>query len=201
RQAALGAQEPHLGIWELADGGECRALHHGMVGNRTPRPEDWGPHTLDFSPDGRLLASSEVDGVRLWDPSTGIPLAYLPFDAVGAAAVFSPDGSHLLTDKESSDLGPRIWPLRAGGDGTEGGLRIGPPRPLGATTGLYSGYHSWDSTGRYVMVNNAARTHALLLDPAQSAEVARVGPHQGLNQCPISPDGRWVATATWKGKD
>jgi WD40 repeat protein len=32
-------------------------------------------------------------------------------------------------------------------------------------------------------------------------EIARVGPHRGANQFPISPDGRWVATATWKGKD
>ena len=44
-------------------------------------------------------------------------------------------------------------------------------------------------------------TQAVVLDIAKSAEVARLGPHRGLNQCPISPDGRWVATATWKGKD
>jgi WD40 repeat protein len=51
------------------------------------------------------------------------------------------------------------------------------------------------------MVDAAARTHAILLDPARSTEAARLGPHRGLNQCWISPDGRWVATATWKGQD
>jgi WD40 repeat protein len=171
-----------------------------MVGNRTPRPDAWGPHALDFSPDGRLLASSDSDGVRLWDPATGTSVAHLPIGAVGTVQ-FSPDGSHLLTCCDTSDPGLRIWPLRASGDGTEGGLRIGPPRSLGATKGVYSIHGAWDGTGQYVMVDNATRTHAVLLDLARSAEVARLGPHRGLDQCLISPDGRWVATATWKGQD
>jgi WD40 repeat protein len=196
RQVVVREDDNHFGFWELADGRECRALHHGMVGNRTPRPETWGPHTLDFSPDGRLLASSDTDGVRLWDPSTGAPVAHLPFAAVGAVARFSPDGSHLQTQL---DAGPRLWPLRTTVDGTEGGLRIGPPRILGAAEGLHSTHDAWDRTGRYLTVG--ARTQAIVLDLANSAEVARLGPHRGLDQCPISPDGRWVATATWKGQD
>src|SRR5262249_40756772 len=150
--------------------------------------------------DGRLLASSDVDGVRLWDPSTGTPVAHLPQEDIGTVQ-FSPDGSHLLTCCDSSDPALRIWPLRAIGDGAGGGLRIGPPQSLGATKGLYSANYAWDNTGRYVLVDDAARTHAVVLDPARSAEVARLGPHRGLDQCPISPDGRWVATATWKGQD
>ena len=51
------------------------------------------------------------------------------------------------------------------------------------------------------MIDDATQSQAVVLDVAKSAEVARLGPHRGLNQCPISPDGRWVATATWKGKD
>ena len=60
RQVVLRENDSRLGLWELADGRECRALHHGMVGNRTPRPDGWGPNAVDFSPDGRLLASSEA---------------------------------------------------------------------------------------------------------------------------------------------
>jgi len=51
------------------------------------------------------------------------------------------------------------------------------------------------------MVGDAVHAQAVVLDLATSAEVARLGPHRGLNQFPISPDGRWVATATWKGQD
>src|SRR5947209_17527405 len=65
----------------------------------------------------------------------------------------------------------------------------------------YSSHYAWDNTGQYVVVDGAARPHAVVLDPARAAEVARRGPHPGLDQCPISPDGRWVATATWKGQD
>src|SRR4029453_17622914 len=64
RQVAVREDVTHFGFWELADGRECRALHHGMVGNRTPRPDNWGPNALDFSPDGHLLASSDTDGTQ-----------------------------------------------------------------------------------------------------------------------------------------
>jgi WD40 repeat protein len=199
RRVAVREQGLGLEIWELAEGQECRTLHHGMVGNRTPRPDHWGPYLLDFSPDGHLLASSDFDGVRLWDPSTGTHVAHLPAAAVGLAGQFSPDGSHLMTQV---DAGPRVWPLQDTGDGTEGGLRIGPPRSLGAANDLYSPlYAAWDSTGRYVVVADAARTHAVVLDVASSAEVARLGPHRLLTHSPISPDGRWLASATWKGHD
>jgi len=193
-------EDAGFAFWELADGRECRALHHGMVGNRTPRPDHWGPHALDFSPDGRLLASSDSDGVRLWDASTGAPVAHLPLGNIYGMQ-FSPNGSSLLMCHDSPDPGARIWPLRAAGDGTEAGLRIGPPRTLVATKGFSLIRDAWDSTGRYVTVGDAARTHAVVLDLASSAEVARLGPHRRLNQCSISPDGRWVATATWKGQD
>jgi WD40 repeat protein len=51
------------------------------------------------------------------------------------------------------------------------------------------------------MVGDAVHAQAIVLDLARPAEVARLGPHRGLNQFRISPDGRWVATATWKGSD
>jgi serine/threonine protein kinase/WD40 repeat protein len=62
RQVAL-LKADRLELWELAGGWECRTLHHGLVGNRTDRPGDWGPRTLDFSPDGRLLVSCCLDGL------------------------------------------------------------------------------------------------------------------------------------------
>jgi WD40 repeat protein len=201
RLLAVREDIAHLGIWELADGRECRTLHHGMVGNRTPRPENWGPNALDFSPDGRLLASSDTDGVRLWDPATGEHLAHLPIDTVGSSARFSPDSSHLMTLIGGTDRKIRIWPFRAAGEETEVGFRIGPPRFLGTAERLYSGHYYWDSTGRYVMLVDYDRNGAVLYDIVKSREVFRLASHHGLNQCPISPDGRWVATATWKGKD
>jgi WD40 repeat protein len=48
---------------------------------------------------------------------------------------------------------------------------------------------------------DAEHQQAVVLDLVRSIEIARLGPHRRFNHCPISPDGRWVATATWKGKD
>ncbi len=198
RQVAL-RDHGSLGLWELADGRECRACttawlaigRHGLTN---------GAHTPFTSvPTVACSPRPTFDGVRLWDPPTGAPVAYLPFGAVGAAAQFSPDGSHLLTRGDYS--GARIWPLRVTGDGSDGALLLGPPRFLGATPGLNSSHDAWDRTGRFVMICDPSRTEAVVLDLAKGAEVARLGPHRGLNQCPISPDGHWVATATWKGKD
>lgn len=195
READLG-----FGLWELADATECRTLHHGMVGNRTPRPTDWGPHALDFSPDGRTLASTDVDGIQFWDTSSGEAGAHLPITDAGVVQ-FSPDGASLLECSAFSQPGPRVWSLETGPDGIRRALPNVPPRALGSGEGMRSTRGAWDATGTHVMLADRFGTHATVFDLAKSADVARIGPHPRLNQFPISPDGRWVATATWKGKD
>jgi WD40 repeat protein len=56
-------------IWEVAPGRECRLLHPGRIGNRSPRLSYSQTAEVDFRDDGRLLASAG-DGVRLLDPAT-----------------------------------------------------------------------------------------------------------------------------------
>jgi WD40 repeat protein len=61
---------------------------------------------IAFSPDGRMLISSNRDGlpIRVWDVATGVPL--LELDGKGAA--FSPDGHLLATFDE---YGVHFWRL------------------------------------------------------------------------------------------
>jgi WD40 repeat protein len=97
-----------LGLWEVTGGWECRTLHHGLVGNRTPRPEHWGPTSIDFSPDGRMLASSHLDGVRLWDVAQFTEAGHLPVPST-AQVRFHAKGDSLFTYGTS---GICRWPIR-----------------------------------------------------------------------------------------
>ena len=66
------------------------------------------PTTLAFSPDGKILATADCDGVMLWDITTGKKRKALPgFGAVVYAVAFSPDGTLLATGSEDKTL--RIW--------------------------------------------------------------------------------------------
>ena len=54
--------------------------------------------SMDFSPNGSLLATGAIDrAVKVWDSQTGALLQTLPQSGQGTAVKFSPDGSLLAT--------------------------------------------------------------------------------------------------------
>jgi WD40 repeat protein/class 3 adenylate cyclase len=74
------------------------ALHKAVQASRV-RMTRTG-HTAEvndvvFSPDGKRLASSSEDGVRVWDSATGQQLLFLGDRPNAYDVAFSPDGSHL----------------------------------------------------------------------------------------------------------
>jgi WD40 repeat protein/DNA-binding SARP family transcriptional activator len=71
-------------------------------------------HSVDFSPDGTLLASgSNTGAVQIWNPSTGQRLKGLEDHTDFVRAVqFSPDGQQLLSG--GSDTVVRLWDVQYG---------------------------------------------------------------------------------------
>jgi WD40 repeat protein/tRNA A-37 threonylcarbamoyl transferase component Bud32 len=96
-------------------------LFHGLLAGRgsgPPKP----PWCFTFSPDGRRLAASSAEGLRLWDAVTGKEERTLAQEAADQLA-FSPDGGRLLALKagESARLYDvasgaelRVWKVGAG---------------------------------------------------------------------------------------
>ena len=103
---AVGDENGKIELWDTMTGAKLSTLG----GHREP-PVDRNNHVLvlEFSPDGRLLASGSKDKtVRLWDTTTGTELAVLRKHTgwINALA-FSPDGRTLATG--STDKTARLW--------------------------------------------------------------------------------------------
>jgi WD40 repeat protein/tRNA A-37 threonylcarbamoyl transferase component Bud32 len=189
---ALFLAGPKVSIWEVDRGRECRWLTAAPQVGR-------GPWAAEFSPDGRLLASCHDDGVRLWD-RRGRQLALLPGDP-GLSVHFHPKDGSLLT---WSQTGPgslfrlHRWPVLVCPAKGGAELQVGPPQRLldTPTAGLPVGSLSPDGK-RMALADGRA---CYLLDLATGKVVWR-GEQGRCARTAFSPDGRWVVSATWQGKD
>jgi WD40 repeat protein len=145
---------------------------------------------LDFSPDGRLLATGCRDGnVRLWDRATGDRIRILEQPSAVREVLFHPDGRLLVTS--CADGLVRSWDLRSGvvrelfETQPEGGaIALTPDGGLLAACTQSSAVQLWAlSTGRRVS----------LLGAAEGA----TGRHtKHLTALAFSPGGRLLATAS-----
>jgi WD40 repeat protein len=191
----LSQEDTSFAVYKLVTG-ECRTLHHGLIGNRTRRPVIGGPNGLGFHPRRRLLASASFDGVRLWGPDAAAEVAHLP---VGFAkvALFRPGGAGLLTH---SSAGLNLWPIQT--EGRHGNhLRVGPPTMLAVAPGDIENAACWDQKGQVLAAIERAHHRAVVFHFDRPNEKLVLPPHPNLRHVALSPDGQWVATSTWGGND
>jgi WD40 repeat protein len=184
-----------IGMWRIEGGLECRTLHHGITGNVTPQTDTVLFHSVGYSPDGRILAASGHDGVRLWDRAGARELAHLPLGPTQTLQ-FLPDGTGLFTLGES---GLRRWPIEVDGRGGSPSLRIGPPLILECSPDRVFNYSalSRDGTTLAIAVDSGLVT---VLDVARGGTSARVE-HRAddrLRSLAVSRDGRWTACGYWE---
>src|SRR5262249_51322708 len=128
RFLAWGWRGSQPGLLELIANAEFRRMHGQPSGNR-------GSWSLDPSPDGRLLAASNIEGVRLWDLRRGRELAVLPIDDC-RSVMFTPDGRALVT---CGMRGLERWPVQITEREKVDECRIGRPQALLAAQPLFYG--------------------------------------------------------------
>jgi WD40 repeat protein/tetratricopeptide (TPR) repeat protein len=173
-----------LGVWEVVKGGALTTWRRAAT-------------TVDFSPDGRLLAAAGEEGVGLWDVPAAQTVGDLRLDHCETAA-FKPQGHYLVTDGKTSGL--RLWPLRSGPPEAPPVLRVGPPQvvPLDFPQHIWQ-RACWSRDGQWLAIVNVRSwgARALLLNAQRPTEVRTLGAFPRLGTIAVSADGQWVAGGTW----
>ncbi|MEM7205023.1 MAG: WD40 repeat domain-containing serine/threonine-protein kinase [Planctomycetota bacterium] len=153
-------------------------------------PNFGAPARVAVSADAAWLATSSLNGLRLWDASTLEPIAAVS-PAATRGAHFGVGGQQLLGVSEDALL---AWPLSIDRDGAP---VLGPGRRLAAGNAIRSSAVRADGRTIVVLDNDGAR----VLDATDGRELHHVPFYRGMATIPsLSPDGRWLFTGTWKGE-
>ncbi len=178
-----------LGTDGLGDAAETPELRAAAVTGRDPAdlmlPPSRAPAvSVDFSPDGTLLAVAFANGVAIVDASDGQILRHLPgYGARLTAVAFSPDGGWLAG--AAADGIARIWDI------ADGATRTRLQGHLGELNAL-----ALSPDGTLIATVSADRT-ARIWKAATGATVTILKGHTGvLLDVAFSPDGTLVATAS-----
>jgi serine/threonine protein kinase/WD40 repeat protein len=171
-------------IWEVAEGREYWPVLRGV-----------GPAPI------RSIAALPADGLTLAATTAGVMLAAegaavsTTATMPGVSAVVANPGSDAIIS--SGIWGLLRWPVAKE---TDGSLRIGPPAPLGPKAGEPTLALSLSRDGTTLAaVMHDERGRVMVVDLTGVRSPIDLIEHQGADRVAVSPDGRLVATGTWKG--
>jgi serine/threonine protein kinase/WD40 repeat protein len=185
RTLSGGRDGPNCWRWTVTDGDELRARFVDLY----PESRTW---SVELFPDGDLFASAGSAGLRIFDNDLR-QVAFLPDPTLEFVEVL-PNARELLTGGPS---GLRRWPIHQEADR----FRLGPPEPFGPVPDAGTERIRVDSSGRRVaLVRSGPPVEVLVFDIESTRPPVRIADHPGLERIDLSPDGRLLATGTWRGR-
>ena len=137
--------------------------------------------SIAFSPDGKMLASGDFEGViRLWDIETGKHRQIRTPHKIVGGVMFSPNGQTIMS-RENMDF--RLWDIDTGEFKAS----------LEDTIGTDSITFNSDGT----ILFGASRNELRLWDPDTGKIKMRLGIQSSYPRPVFSPDGQTIASARW----
>ncbi|QLE59664.1 WD40 repeat domain-containing protein [Nostoc sp. TCL26-01] len=101
----VDVQDGNIKLWDVSTGSLKRIIGGGVSTFRV--------NCLAFSLDGKVLASGQVNTVKLWNWQTGEEIRTLWGHAIDVnTVVFTPDGKHLVAGCSQGDI--KIWEWQTG---------------------------------------------------------------------------------------
>ena len=160
-------------VWEVATGKEIARMTHA-----------YGVGCVDFSPDGKYIASSDGYGgktVRVWEATTGREIARMTHDSYISSVAFSPDGKYVVSG--SGDGTARVWVATTGQEIAR------------MTHDDYVTSVAFSPDGKYVVSGSYDNT-ARVWEAATGKEIARMTHDGTVNSVAFSPDGKYVVSVS-----
>jgi WD40 repeat protein len=145
---------------------------------------------VDFSPDGRWLASCGTNGVRLWNLTESRPAAALPME-MAHTVLFAPDNESLVTCAWSGLL---RWPIRRK---AADGLEIGPPQlaaPALARPKMFVRAGLVGADAVFTTIHQGP-----IRGCRSGTNFLQLGGSEYTTSIAASTDGKWIAAGYWNG--
>lgn len=183
RKIGFSTEEREFGVWQLPELVPWQVL--STDDSFQPR---WD---VDYWPrDENLIVTATDSGIEFWDAAAPRRVALLEI-GVTKTARFNGDGSMLITSGED---GVRLWPVESIDRATRQ-VKLGPPQVVAAGRANKA---SMDASESRIAVFQGF-TKVSVVDRTSPKKILSTFRHKQLQQAAISPDGKWVVSATWQG--
>lgn len=177
-------------VWEAQTGEEVALLPHaGDV------------QTIEFSPDGKLIASGGNDGLaRVWQVNKNQEIAQLPHEGMILSVTFSPDSNGVASAGSNAMI--RLWNLSENGTN---------PRQISDDKAGYRSSVSFSPDGKWVASDRCdqrlsgfsipicSSNKAHVWEVSSGQEISNIAHDAEIRIISFNQDGRWVASGSRDG--